>query len=65
MAKTTQLFFNDEWIELAEGYEAFKSAKAEGFPIRIVHPSGSYKVISNADSLPEGEPARYVAGAEA
>jgi hypothetical protein len=63
MAKTTQLFFDNQWLPVAEGYEAFKSAKAEGFPIRVLHPSGSFKVIHNSEALPEGEPDRYVAEA--
>jgi len=61
MAKSTQLFFNDEWINVAEGFEAFKAAKAEGFPIRVLHPSGSFKVIHNAEALPKGVEARHKA----
>tara|TARA_R110002167_G_scaffold150382_3_gene344093 strand:- start:229 stop:429 length:201 start_codon:yes stop_codon:yes gene_type:complete len=61
MAKSTELFFNDEWIKMAEGFEAFKTAKSEGFPIRIVHPSGSFKVIHNSEALPEGAELRHKA----
>ena len=61
MAKTTQLFFDNQWLLVAEGYEAFKSAKAEGFPIRVLHPSGSFKVIANVNQLTEGEPDRFSA----
>ena len=61
MAKSTQLFFNNEWINVSEGFEAFKAAKAEGFPIRVLHPSGSFKVIHNAEALPEGVEARHKA----
>ena len=61
MAKSTELFFNDEWIKMAEGFESFKAAKSEGFPIRVVHPSGSFKVIHNADKLPEGVETRHKA----
>jgi hypothetical protein len=61
MAKSTQLFFNDEWINVAEGFEAFKSAKESGFPIRVLHPSGSFKVIHNVDQLPEGVESRHKA----
>ena len=61
MAKQTQLFVNDEWHPVLEGWEAFKAAKDSGFPIRILHPSGSFKVIHNASALPEGVEARHKA----
>lgn len=61
MAKQTQLFFNNQWLPVAEGYEAFKAAKSEGFPIRILHDTGSFKVIHNAEALPEGVEARHKA----
>tara|TARA_A100000172_G_scaffold23518_2_gene13665 strand:- start:5777 stop:5974 length:198 start_codon:yes stop_codon:yes gene_type:complete len=44
------------WFPLAKGKDIFSKADEAGKPIRIVHPSGSFKVIRNADNLPEGEP---------
>jgi len=61
MAKQTQLFFNDEWHPVLDGWEAFKAAKNSGFPIRILHDTGSFKVIHNAEALPEGVEARHKA----
>lgn len=61
MAKQTQLFFNDEWLPIADGFESFKAAKEEGFPIRILHDTGSFKVIHNVDKLPEGIETRHKA----
>ncbi len=61
MAKQTQLFFNNEWLPVSEGFEAFKAAKDGGFPIRILHDTGSFKVIHNVDQLPEGLEARHKA----
>lgn len=45
-----------EWVNLAKGKEIFSKADKAGKPIRVLHPSGSFKVIRNADKLPEGEP---------
>ena len=59
MAKTAQLFFDNKWLPISEGYEAFQTAKSEGFPIRILHDNGSYKVIANAAKLPYNEPVRW------
>jgi len=61
MAKQTQLFINDEWLPVLEGFEAFKAAKDSGMPIRVLHDSGSFKVIHNVDQLPEGVEARHKA----
>ena len=61
MAKQTQLFFDNQWHPVLEGFEAFKAAKDGGFPIRILHDSGSFKVIHNASALPEGVEARHKA----
>ena len=61
MAKQTQLFFDNQWLPIEDGFESFKAAKDEGFPIRILHPSGSFKVIHNASALPEGVEARHKA----
>ena len=61
MAKQTQLFFDNQWFPIADGFESFKAAKDGGFPIRILHPSGSFKVIHNASALPEGVEARHKA----
>jgi hypothetical protein len=61
MAKQTQLFFNNQWLPVSEGFESFKAAKEEGFPIRILHDTGSFKVIHNVDKLPEGIETRHKA----
>ena len=61
MAKQTQLFFDNQWFPIADGFEAFKAAKDGGFPIRILHDTGSFKVIHNVDKLPEGVEARHKA----
>lgn len=44
------------WIELDKGKDNFNKVVKVGRPIRVIHPSGSFKVIRNADNLPEGEP---------
>lgn len=44
------------WVDLAKGKDIFSRADKAGKPIRVLHPSGSFKVIRHADKLPEGEP---------
>ena len=61
MAKQTQLFFNNEWLPIAESFESFKAAKDGGFPIRILHDSGSFKVIHNVWALPKDMETRHKA----
>jgi len=59
--KITQSFSGTRWMKLRDGWEAFQKAKEDGKPIRILHPSGSFKVIHNASALPEGVEARHKA----
>lgn len=44
------------WIDLEKGKDIFSKSAETGMPIRVLHPSGSFKVIRHADKLPEGEP---------
>ena len=50
---TMQTFVANEWVELAKGKELFKKASDSGVPIRVLHPNGTFKIIRNADKLPE------------
>ena len=44
----------------SKGDTANKAAEA-GRPVRVVHPNGSWKVIKNAEALPETMDNRFVA----
>jgi len=57
--KVTQAFHKTRWVKIKEGYEAYSKAVEDGLPIRILHPSGSFKVIRNGDNLPEGTELRF------
>ena len=48
-----ETFVADKWVELAKGKDLFSKADKAGVPIRVVHPNGNFKVIRNADKLPE------------
>ena len=48
-----ETFVSGKWVELAKGRELFAKAANSGVPIRVVHPNGNFKVIRNADKLPE------------
>ena len=50
---TMQTFVANEWVELAKGKELFSKVSDSGVPIRVLHPNGNFKVICNADKLPE------------
>ena len=50
---TMQTFVANEWVELTKGKDLFSKAADSGVPIRVVHPNGNFKVIRNADKLPE------------
>jgi len=43
------------WAELKRGREEFAMAKDGGLAIRVVHPSGSSKVICNPEKAPKAE----------
>lgn len=60
--KITQAFRKNHWVKLKEGYEVYKQAVEDGLPIRVVHPSGSFKVIKNTENLPNEEGLRFKAG---
>ena len=57
--KITQAFRKTRWVKIKKGYEAYKKAVDGGLPIRILHPSGSFKVIRNGENLPEGTELRF------
>ena len=50
---TMQTFVANEWVELAKGKELFSKVSDSGVPIRVLHPNGNFKIIRNADKLPE------------
>ena len=50
---TMETFVADKWVELTKGKDLFSKAADSGVPIRVVHPNGNFKVIRNADKLPE------------
>ena len=45
----------------ADDPQAYSKAVEGGIPVRVLHSSGSYKVIKNVDNLPEGIDSRRVA----
>ena len=51
------------WITLNKKGDAFVKAKDGGRPIRVLHPSGSFKVIFNLDKMPEDKEVRHRATA--
>jgi hypothetical protein len=51
------------WITLNKEGDAFTKAKDGGRPIRVLHPSGSFKVIFNLDKMPEDKEVRHRATA--
>ena len=53
---TMETFVADKWVALEKGKDLFSKAADSGFPIRVVHPNGNFKVIRNGDKLPEAEP---------
>ena len=57
--KVTQAFRKTRWVKIKEGYAAYSKAVEDGLPIRILHPSGSFKVIRNGENLPEGTELRF------
>jgi len=63
--KITQAFRKTRWVKLKEGFESFKKAVDDGLPIRVIHPSGSFKVIKNAENLPKEEALSFRHGATA
>jgi hypothetical protein len=46
-------FVGNEWVELPKGKDLFNKADKAGVPIMVEHPNGNFKVIRNADKLPE------------
>jgi len=58
MSKTFKAFAGTNWVALTSR-EAFKEADKAGKPIRIEFDNGSFRVIKNADKLPEGKPVGF------
>jgi hypothetical protein len=58
MTKTFKAFAGKNWVTLTSR-EAFKEAEKAGKPIRIEFDNGSFRVIKNADKLPEGKPVGF------
>jgi len=50
---TMKTFVGNEWVELPKGKDLFNKADKAGVPIMVEHPNGNFKVIRNADKLPE------------
>ena len=68
MAKRTEKILQalspkGRWITLNKKGDAFVKAKDGGRPIRVLHPSGSFKVIFNLENMPEGKELRHRATA--
>jgi hypothetical protein len=59
MAKRFQKFTGKQWVDIKrkdwKDTKAWDAAVEAKLPIRIVHESGSFKVIRNTDKLPEGK----------
>jgi hypothetical protein len=58
MTKTFKAFAGKNWVALTSR-EAFKEAEKAGKPIRVEFDNGSFRVIKNADKLPEGKPVGF------
>ena len=58
MSKTFKAFAGKNWVSLTSR-EAFKEADKAGKPIRVEFDNGSFRVIKNADKLPEGKPVGF------
>ena len=58
MSKTFKAFAGKNWVALTSR-EAFKKADKAGKPIRVEFDNGSFRVIKNADKLPEGRPVGF------
>jgi hypothetical protein len=58
MTKTFKAFAGKNWVTLTSR-EAFKEAEKAGKPIRVEFDNGSFRVIKNADKLPEGKPVGF------
>ncbi len=58
MTKTFKAFAGKNWVSLTSR-EAFKEADKAGKPIRVEFANGSFRVIKNADKLPEGKPVGF------
>jgi hypothetical protein len=58
MTKTFKAFAGKNWVALTSR-EAFKEADKAGKPIRVEFANGSFRVIKNADKLPEGKPVGF------
>ena len=58
--KTFELMLNSDgssWGTIKKGNDVWEKISKSSVPIRISYPSGSYKVIRNADKLPKDFPA--------
>tara|TARA_R100001129_G_scaffold13373_1_gene8607 strand:+ start:27 stop:218 length:192 start_codon:yes stop_codon:yes gene_type:complete len=58
--KTFEVMVNSDgssWATVKKGKDVWDKITQTGAPIRISYPSGSYKVIRNADKLPKDFPA--------
>ena len=59
MAKRFQKFTGKKWVDIKrkdwKDTAGWDAAVEEQLPIRIVHPTGSFKVIKFAENLPEGK----------
>ena len=62
--KTFEVWVDSNWVEMERGKEFFGDCEQAGLPIRIVHPSGSTKVIRNAHRAPKDQQESVVAWAE-
>jgi len=50
---TMEAFVAGKWAAMKKGKDLFNKVAEVGYPIRVVHPNGNFKVIRNADKLPE------------
>lgn len=48
-----ETFVSGKWAAIEKGKDLFNKVAEAGYPIRVVHPNGNFKVIRNADKLPE------------
>lgn len=53
MSKKYSAFAKKNWVTISDR-KAFADAEASGRPIMLTFPNGSYRVIKNAENLPEG-----------
>ena len=57
--KVWQFYLNGDWHPLPQIKGSYNRMRDYGYPIRILHNTGGYVVVANADKLPEEVPTSF------